>query len=79
MFNYLLHWCLFRLKTLQADLKQQTELLKLVVAKMEIHTETATLDEGHQDEDMDIALILKQAASKTNRWRSKVVEGKLLL
>ena len=46
---------------------------------MEIHTETATLDEGHQDEDMDIALILKQAASKTNRWRSKVVEGKLLL
>ena len=56
-------------------MKSQMELLKLVVAKMEIKTESSSLDEGHQDEDVDIALILKQAASKTNRWKSRAIEG----
>ncbi|XP_067937182.1 transient receptor potential cation channel subfamily A member 1-like isoform X2 [Watersipora subatra] len=64
-----------RLKGLQADMKAQTELLKLVVAKMEIRTESSTLDEGSQDEDMDLAIILKQAASKSEyRWQAKSVK-----
>jgi len=60
-----------RLKTLQAEMFSQTELLKLIVAKMEIHTESSHMDEGCQDESMDINLILKQASRKSVSWRSK--------
>lgn len=57
-------------------MKSQMELLKLVVAKMEIKTEASSLDEGCQDEDMDIAIILKQAASKSTHWKCPAVEGR---
>jgi len=55
---------------------QQTELLKLVVAKMEIHTESSVMDEGSQDESRDIAIILKQAAARSKKnWKQKSITG----
>lgn len=56
-------------------MKTQTELLKLVVEKMEIKTESSYLDEGSRDENMGISLILKQASVDGRNWKSKAMTG----
>ena len=70
--------CFCRLKALQTEMSSQTELLKLIVAKMEIQTESSHMDEGCQDESMGINLILKQASRKSGRWKTKSVSGRYI-
>lgn len=57
-------------------MKTQTELLRLVVEKMEIQTESSHLDEGNRDEKTDITLILNQASLNLSAWQTKNMAGK---
>ena len=74
MYKWLLH-ILLRLKNISSDLTKQYDLLRLIIQKMEIHTEADDVDEENENDHKETG---GASSVKAIGWSSPALRNSLL-